>query len=264
MARGKVIVKGGTDHIVIPNVRTAIRQAFTAGLWTDLRVGFFLSVTKAASDDDPTSLGETISNVNNPYDCYWIGLKSAGEAFPYAGAQSFVGFTNAPGLHPPDWRDLGESKLVSSDIGVGTSNAYYWRPTTSGGDDAGHGFSGFLMLNYTDGQGALTTGWEQHFVQDVTGVGKYCGALGFRILRDQPTDTHFRVEVKANDTNSCDLGYSSTPTADALLTLLESWPTSVRTSNEAFLSALPFNFFFYWPFHSSRLRIHSRGFVRVR
>src|ERR1051325_767550 len=265
MSRGKVYIRSGTDHIVIPNIRTAIRQKFAAGTWTDLRIGFFLSITAAANDDDPTGLAETISSVRSPYDCYWLGLKSEGDPFPYAGASSFVGFTNAIGLHPPDWRDLGDSKLISSDVGVGTTNAYFWRSIGGVATPAWPGgFCGFLALNYTNNQSALSNGWEQHFSQDPTNSGGYSIAFGLRLTRPSPTSHLFTAEVNSNDSHSCDLAFSDTPTREVLFSLLEGWPTSVRTSPQFFLDVIPTSFFFYWPFHSSRLRISSRGFVRVR
>jgi hypothetical protein len=260
MSRGKVYIKTATpnDHIVIPNIRTAIRQKFAAGAWTDLRIGFFLSITRAANDDDPTTLSETISSVPGPYDCYWLGLKSDGEAFPFAGATSFIGFTNAHAFAPPSWHG-GDGKLVSSDIAVGTDNAYYWRPTASGLN-----FCGLMVVQGFQSKVSENAGWEQHFVQDPSNAGGYCTALGFRLKRNNPSSNMITVDVIANDVHSCDMAFSIAPTDDALLSLLETWSGTVRTTATISMSSLPDSFFFYWPFHSSRLRIHSRGFLRSR
>lgn len=262
MARGTLFIRGGTDHIVIPNVRTDVRWKFDAGQWTELRIGWFLSITAASNNDLTTGLAETISQTTSPYDCYWLGLKSDGPLFPFAGASQFVGFTNFGGAFPV--RAPFDSKLVSSDIGVGTSNAYWWRPTTSVLPGSPNGFCGFSAKEYTQNRSSLGVGWEQHFAQDTVNAGGYGTCLGFRLRRSSPTSTLFTVDVKASTADDCQLQQSNTVTQDNLLSILTSWPTSVRTSPQILFQAMPTTMFLYWPFTQSRLRIMSRGFYRFR
>src|SRR5262249_9351538 len=128
MGIAKVIDKDG-DRTIVLKVRQDVIQPFQAPNWMDLRVAFLLSITKAADDDDPTGLADSISAPMVADGRYWIGLKGRSTLFPKNDGTVFIAYTNATNSRVPE--PTGNSLLVSSDSGVGTSNAYFWRPRNS-------------------------------------------------------------------------------------------------------------------------------------
>src|SRR5215813_1512432 len=103
MADANVVQKPSTtDRMIILSPRAYAMQPFRAPNWTDLRVGWFLSLTKTTGgstpDDDPTGLGEVIANPGTlpATDRYWIGLRSRGITMPgeMDNRATFIGFTN--------------------------------------------------------------------------------------------------------------------------------------------------------------------------
>jgi hypothetical protein len=221
-------------------------QPFVAPDWTDLRAGFFVSVTKSAADDDPTGLAEAIPAVQEETtDRYWMGL--IGRTRPLL----FIGYSNSfhrfPDRFPPG------SELVSSDELVGTTNAHFWRTTTSKG--VIYDNEGLAPRAYTQDNA------EQHFPQDPTGAGGYCTLLGLQLLRDNPTSKTVRVMIPSKP-KSGDMLYTNTPTLTVLEAALTTWPPSQQLGPVT-LSRLPEAFYFYWPFHNSRLRIHAYGILKA-
>ncbi len=185
----------------------------------------------------------------------WIGVKARRDAQLFPG--TFIGFTNHLGTAQ------GDSLLVSSDIGIGTSDANYWRPK-NGNDPDPAGSGGFAFFDGGAWRRNGTAGIEQHFVQDATGAGGYAGMLGIRLTRPNISSQLITATVKTDGAHSGDMGYSNTPTADALRTAMESWPAMVQTIGPVELSAVPEALYFYWPFRNSRLRIHSCAVLKAR
>ena len=261
MADAKVVnLAGGTDKTVILNVRAGVIQPFQAPNWVDLRFGFLLSLTKAAVDDDTTGLAETISGLTlPPEDRYWIGIKNSNnEQLPRTEGTQFIGFSNTFGGSIA--LDAGDSILSSSDLGVGTTNAYFWRPRNS--DSNAH------TAVITDGNvprarvGGTPGVCAQHFPQNASGAGGYAVLLQVRVTRQDPTSKRVTAQVKI-DTNSADTLFTNTPTDDVLLGGLEALPATVRTMGPVTLTAVPDALFLYWPFHNSRLRFHAMGILKA-
>jgi hypothetical protein len=245
MADAKVYQKTAQDKVVILNVRGYEVQPFVAPNWTDLRVGFFLSLTSALSDDTTTGLAETITNPGTD------GTQRYALGVLRAGGDTFIGFSNnVPG-------GGGDSVLVSSDAGIGTTNANFWRPANSSNNALSAAIydSGAFRAYGVDGL-------QQHFVQDPVGAGGYAVLLGLQLLRDNAQSNTVRVNIKSSG-NSADMLYSNTPTLDVLHQALEAWPAS-KQMGPVTLSAVPDRFYFYWPFRNSRLRIHSYGVVKAK
>lgn len=256
----KIFQKTVNDNVLILGTRESATQPFQAPDWIDLRMGMFLSLTKAANDDDPSALGETIaqpsSMVSPPEDRVWIGFKDSGADLPTARTGVvFIGFGNAFPAPPPT---RGESILSSSDIAVGTTNAYYWRPRNS--------LSNQFAALVTDGgisRAHSQNGIQQHFPQDVANAGGYCVLLGLRLTRPNPASHIITTLIKTNGVWSADMLYTSTPTKELLESNLDPWPTQVQQLGPATLSSVPDSLFAYWPFHNSRLRIHAWGIMKV-
>jgi hypothetical protein len=254
----KVINKGGTDKTVILNAREWLIYPFQAPNWTDLRVGFFLSLTTTLDDDTIPTVPETVlvDGTSDPQDRYWIGVKDRSAFMPNsAGAVAFAGFVNE---QPAPFHGRGDSVLQTSDIGIGTTNAYYWRPRNGLFPSALGGIvdGGFWKAHSLDGV-------QNHFVKDVAGAGGYATAIGLRLQRTTQSPKVITVTVRKN-VHSSDLGFSNTPTKTVLQSLLEAWPATVQQWGPAQLNTVPSALYCYWPFHNSRLRIHSCGFVKVK
>jgi len=255
-----IYLKGGTEHVLINAVREAHIRPFQATDWTDLRVGFFLSVTRAASDDDPTTLTETISGSPGVAwtDRVQIGLTDR------ATGQTFLGYSNLPSRARLE--SLGDTKLVSSDIGIGTTNARYWRPShasppPNGDVDSVH------IIDGGQSRACAPDGSQLHMVQDTATAGGYCTLLTLRLRRDNATSRAriIRMEVKKATAggHSSDILFNTDPSLAILQAQLEAFPTSVSTLGPVELSQVPDTFYFYWPFHNSRLRIHASGILKV-
>jgi hypothetical protein len=255
----KIYNKGGTEKVIICDVREAHIRPFQATDWLDLRVGFFLSLcgpVDPTDDDTPTGLAESIAGPSLPWtDRIAIGLTDS------ATGQTFCGYTNLAGSR---LISIGSSNLVSSDIGITTANTFYWRPKSgaTGGDS--HTLriidTGIVRATAVDGS-------QPHFVQDVGGAGGYCTFFGLRFTRPNSTNQSkiitMSVKKATGGGHSSDLLFTATPTNAIGEAQLESFPTTVQTLGPIELSQVPDTLYFYWPFHLSRLRIHEVCIVKV-
>ena len=260
----KIYLKGGTEHVIINAVREAHLRPFQATDWTDLRVGFFLSIVGDADpgeDDTPTGLSETItaSGSGLPFsDRVQIGLTDR------ATGGTFLGYSNLPAR--ARLISLGDSKVVSSDIGIGTTNTRYWRathasPPPNGDVDSVH------IIDGGQSRACAPDGSQLHMVQDTATAGGYCTLLTLRLRRDNATSRAriIRMEVKKATAggHSSDILFNTDPSLEILQSQLEAFPTSVSTLGPVELSQVPDSFWFYWPYHNSRLRIHASGILKV-
>lgn len=259
----KSIDKAG-EEVVIMAVREALPVPFEATDWTDLRVGFFLSICRAADpggDDLITTLTETIGTEPRPFlpwtDRVAIGLTGGTGRHDYV----FLGFTNAfRGRTNPS---AGSSKLVSGDAGVGTTNNNYWRFKNELSNDL------TLQIIQNDvTRAASVDGAQVHFAQANIGAGGPAGYATCLMLRFTRPDARGRSKVitmqcKTSASHSADVVFSSTPTKETLTANLEAFPTTVQTLGPVELSFVPDTIYYYWPFRLSRLRIHAHGIVKA-
>lgn len=240
------------EKACILNVRAWEYQPFVAPDWTDLRVGFFLSLTKATDDDDQTGLAETIGDgvrVLETTDRYWLGV--GGRAQPGGGAV-IIAFTNVSGR----LQMFGDTELVSSDEGIGTTNANFWRPRNARHPTCVAIFDG------EHSRASLSQNVQQHFPQIPAAAGGYAVMFGMQLLRANPSSRTITVNIKSS-ADSSDMFYTDTPTLTVLQAQLEVWPPS-QQMGPVQLSTVPNAFYWYWPFHQSRLRIHSYGILKAR
>jgi hypothetical protein len=238
------------DRAIILNPRAYYVQPFLAPDWTDLRVGFFLSLTDKANDDLTTGFAETITNPGHLLmtDRYSIGVI---DTATYA---TFAGFANVGGRLP----DVqGDSVLVASDAGVGTGPAF-WRPSNSSNNK----FSATIIDGGRPRTVTAVANIQQHFPQDATTVAAgYAVLLGLQLLRDNATSKRITMRIKST-TNSADMLYSNTPTKELIHSSLDPWPASAQLG-PVNVTNVPNAFYFYWPWRNSRLRIHSLGVLRA-
>ena len=254
----KIYLKGASDKTLILSVRQAYYQPFFATNWTDLRVGFLLSVcgsTDPGEDDVITGLGEVIGAPGAHL--HWQDRTSIGLIDSTSGT-CFAGYTNVPF---PLNRPLGQTSLVTSDGGIGTTNTNFWRVNNQ--------YSETDSLKIID-NGAFRArgvgGSEMHLVQDTTGAGGYATLVALRFQRDDARGRAKVITMTVKTTfpaHSGDILYTNTPTQTVLEENLESFPDTVQQLGPVELSQELDTIWMYWPFHDSRLRVHAYGILRA-
>jgi hypothetical protein len=253
-ALATVINKGGTDKVVILSIRGYVVYPFSAPGWKDLRVGFLSSVTDDTVDDPAspiTGLAETIAQPGlTTSDRLWIGLKTNDDLFPKNAGVTFIGFTNCTIFLNETG---GDSFLVSSDSGTGTSNTNFWRPGNSA-----YPVTGAIWDGGTPKPATILK--PMHFAQNTVNAGGYAALHVLRLTRpDSGASSPITVTTKTG-TNT-DVLFTDTPTLDLLQTNLQNFPTTVSQMGPVTLSKVPDALFCYWPFFNSRLRLHAVGFL---
>jgi len=236
------------DRTVILGLRGWYVHPFIAVDWRDLRLGFFLSLTDDVTDDTTAGLAETITNPGtlDYFDRYWIGAIDTNLG-------AFAGFTNlAQKLPDPN----GDSTLVSSDAGVGTSTTNFWRP----GNSTNITWSAGIVDAHIKRTVAVDN-LQQHFPQDPVGAGGYAVLHALQLLRPNKTSRTITMRIPSSP-KSADWFYSNTPTKEVIESTLQEWPASVQLGPVT-LRGVPNAFYFYWPFHNSRLRVHSLALLRA-
>jgi hypothetical protein len=250
--------KGPGEHLILLATREAHIRPFEATNWLDLRVGFFLSVTQPSPNDDViTGLAEVIGTEPRP-SLGWTDRVQIGLTDSNTGTV-FCGYSNLPGNRIIS---LGSTRLDTSDIGVGTTNANFWRPS----GDAGN-FYTHRIIDSGVSRAVSVTGSQPHFVQNVAGAGGYCTFLGLRFTRPDARGRAniitMSVKKAAGGLFSSDILFTSTPTNAIGEAQLQAFPATVQTLGPVQLSQVPDSLWFYWPFHLSRLRIHEVCIVKI-
>lgn len=256
----KIYLKGGTEKTLILAVREAFYEPFQATNWTDLRLGFLVSICGNADpgeDDTITGLTDTIGASSSDF-LPWTDRFSLGLTDSRTG-QVFLGYTNVLASREPS---TGSSKLVSSDAAIGTTNAYFWR--VSNGMDV-NGVASLSIIDNHIRRARSVDGSQIHFIQDTAGAGGYATLVALRFQRDNARGREkiITMTVKKTVTHTGDILYTNTPSATVLETNLESFPATVQQLGPIELSSVPDTIWAYWPFSNSRLRIHCYGILRA-
>jgi hypothetical protein len=255
--------KGGIDGIIVLNVRELLFRPFEAPGWVDLRVGWLLSITQALNNDAITGLTDSIGT--DPVSLNWddrvrIGLTNSGGA--HGTGTIFCGFTNR-GL-TPSLLTAGSSKLVSSDIGIGTTNTNFWRVQ----NDNNNVLAAQIVVGSSQILASSLDGLQQHFVQNEAGAGGYATLVMMRFQRPDAQANAKQITIsipKMPSGHSSDVLFTNTPTEAFLRSHLEAtFPATVQQFGPFTLTEVPDTMILYWPFTGSRLRIHAKGFAKVR
>jgi hypothetical protein len=255
--------RGPGERLVIMDVREALVQSFDAAEWTDLRVGFMLSITSAIANDNISNLSANIvdSGTGIPLtDRFWVGVKDSSDTFPGNPGTQFIGFTKWKG-DPGSAHTKGDSKIVSSDGGIATTNSNYWRPVNGDGNSS-------YMFEVADGtvsRGRASNGSQLHFVQNNSTV--YTTCAGFRLTRPDTRSNARQITVQVAKLQggkaSGDLEYTSNPSKIELQAQLANFPTTVQQFGPVSFSDVPDTLFCYLPWTTLRLRIHAAGVYSV-
>ncbi len=263
----KVIDISSTDKTVIWAVREVLPQRFQATGWTDLRIGFLLSIVgevDPTDDNDPTAVSvEEIGTSPTPgltfVDRFSIGVTDS-QTFG-----TFIGFTNVGHYRPGTNLSDGTTKLVTSDKGIGTTNANYWRPKNELSNNRT-----FQMVDSNMNVGVSGDGSQIHFAKaniGTTGPAGYATLLLIRLQRDNANQRNkiITASTKKDVANhTADVVFTSTPTAALLESyLIASFPSPATILGPVEMSAEPDCLYFYWPFHDSRLRCHAAGIYKA-
>lgn len=253
----KIYLRGGTEKVLINAVREAYYTPFQATNWTDLRVGFFLSVcgeTDPGEDNTITGLAEEIGTPPRPL-LPWSDRFSLGLTDSVSGL-TFLGYTN---VNSSRYRSIGTSKLVSSDAGIGTTNAYFWRVKNEVSD-----IDSVKIMDNSIIRARGVSGSQLHLVQDTVGAGGYCTLVALRFQRDDARGRKNIITMSVKlGTNNGDILYSNDPSDTNLIANLEAFPTNVQQLGPIEMSQTPDTVWAYWPFVNSRLRIHSWGILKA-
>jgi hypothetical protein len=248
--------KGPGEHTLILSRRCALTYPFEVPTWTDLRVGFFLSVTDDTADDTTTGLAETIDVpqlvIPPPENYWWCGIKTNNDLQPTTGNNTgFIGFSNWQNAN----RALPDSILVSSDAGIGAGPAF-WRPKNEFRDS-------YSALIHDTGRAIFFSNVQPHFPQDTATVAAgYATLLMLRIQRPTPASRALTVTIKQG-TTSGDVLFSNDPSLDRLETNMASYPSVVQShSTLGDMINIPNALYLYWPFSNSRIRCHALGFMK--
>ena len=256
----KIYNKGGTEKCLILGIREIFTQPFVASRWTDLRVGFLLSVVGSADpgeDDTITGLAETIGTPPRPFlpftDRFSLGIIDGQTG------SNFLGYTNVFSGRIPG-PTIGTTKLISSDAAIGTTNTNFWRVTNEMSDHAD-------LRIFSNGIPSATNvdGSQLHLVQDTTGAGGYATLVAMRFQRDDSAGRSkiIRMNVKVTGTHNGDVLYTNSPSDTTLETYLEDFPATTQQLGPVELFHEPDTLWAYWPFTGSRLRIHAYGLLRA-
>jgi hypothetical protein len=244
-----VIYQTSVDKCLILDTRQAFIYPFTAPNWLDLRIGFYLSLCKASNNADITGLAETLTTIGQPADRFWIGIKQNNSILPQTAGTTFVGWGRTSS---PD--GSGSSTLVSSDIGVGTTNSNYWRNGTASN------LNGMWTFNGTGGSGGsgATAGYI-HFPQNAGAAGGNATLVLMKLIRATGTATSgigCQAYFTGGSAATADYAYDSVCSIANIRSAFRS-ATFTNWNASATMNPVPDALFFYWPFSLSKLRIHA-------
>jgi len=227
------------DKALILDTRTALVVPFDAPNWIDLRIGFYLSLTKKNNDNDPTGLAEDVTYVSRA-DRVWIGMKDAGADVPTLSTTNFAGFTCVPDGTPKvslatstgnRYKLLSNANKVWSVINgsVESQNAIL---ASDGSTPA------FMFF-----RSAVVTGYASMFL--------------FRVTRPDPDNTILStfIGVSSSPFEELDIQWSDTPSIAEIRAKLRTLPF-MRSVAGFDIGFVPNALYFYWPFFNSRLRLH--------
>jgi hypothetical protein len=237
-----IFTQSAPDKCVILGTRESLIYPFTAPLWTDIRLGMFLSITNASASDDRTGVAETLPD-STLADLLWIGFKNnSNDTKPGVAGTDFAGLAMNTSFA------LQNSDIVPSTGGTTTTGTTYWRAYNTG-DSNGLSFQildGATVRLHTAFSGGL------NLPQTPLAAGGYSVLVSMRMTRATGTSTSITINTQ---TSMLNLAYSSTPTIAAIRALLLS--TTYTQSSAFAVTIVPDAIFVYWPFNNSRLRIHS-------
>jgi hypothetical protein len=238
---GLIIVKG-SEQVLVLGVREALIYPAVIPDWLDVRVGAFVSLTKASADDDPTALTETLTTTGDEADRLWFGVKDNTNSLPRSSC--FFGISNSLATE-----GAGSSLIESIDSSTRWKARNATVPTG-------------VLVN--DGTTISVDGTMEPFrtVQNPATIGGYATLVLLRLVRGAVlagnTADHLYVAKTTDVSDFADAGVeTSTPTIQLIRDNFRSavW-TEVLPGGHTFAVA-PNTFYAYWPYSNSRLRIHA-------
>ena len=235
---------GGGDKCLILDTRQAMIYPFVAPSWMDLRIGFFLSLCRATNNADITSLAETLTTLGTPSDRFWVGIKQNNSILPNTAGTTFIGYCSNPMPENPT-----SSILQTSDIAIGATNNNYWR----------HNNVNANALRMINGTTAVNAGAScyPHFPQNAVNAGGNATLILLRLTRASGVATSMVVAGAGSVVNSGDVLYDSVCAISTIRAQFRSATWATHNLATADIVTVPDALYAYWPFISSKLRIHA-------
>jgi hypothetical protein len=247
----KVIIHG-SEKLVILGVRELLWQPFEAGNWTDLRVGFFVSVCSATVDDPPSPITGLAESIAAPGGGLAFSNRVGVGVADTQNGGNFFGFTN---VGQGTVNTTGATNLVSSDGGIGVTNSNFWRYNNGLSDN-------FTVAIIDLGQPILHSadGSQMHLPQNTIAAGGYTALWCFRVQRGVQGDSILTFPTSAG--HAGEALFTNTPDLPTLSSTLANFPSTVQQLGPVSVRSQPSGLYVYWPFSLSRLRIHACGIYR--
>ncbi len=249
-----IFQKVAGEQCLILGSREALIYPFDVGSWSEIRVGYYISLT-SASDDNALSTNETSSYAGSFKNSMYWGLKDSGSALPTQAAVAFVGWgqtstqarTSRIVNHDPVFDG---NPYVMLEVGDNVS-LFVQSPSRMISYGTAHVHS---QANVGDGQFMITpvpangtgtaVGYAAYYTEQYikTNVGGK-NTISFGTAASLPAEAH-------NITN-----LRNRILASSYTTMLTGWATTDQTSAGTNLDLN--SLFIYMPFVSNRLRIHA-------
>lgn len=232
-----IVTKDSQKSAILP-IRSAYRRKFDVGVWTELRIGMFFSLT-SSSDDDSAAVSETVTQ-SSASDRFGFGIKSDDGNLPQQSGCTFFGTTTRLGSVQVSYggqADTNERNIRDINL-PSTVRAYYG--VTSGTTLALTEVVGTTVLN----------------MKPANYGGGYSTFFGFRfVINDlgtatQTVDVYTRTAANLSSTSIADLRLN----VDAAHTLV----ASAATANDgATAYPIPTCFYLQNPFTGIRFKLHN-------
>jgi len=230
------------DQALILDPRETLLYPFTAGGWTDLRFGAFISLTKLTDNDDTTGLAESLSTTGLIADRVLMGF--AGGA---GGASSCFALSNSAITEAAT-----PSVVEAGDV------ATRWRYKGIAG-------KAFIVMDGSPGnvpvQDNAGTIFGPELSQDAAANNGRASLFLLRMKRTSGSSltvsNFYYANTNRGGVNYADANvWSNNPSIGLIRQYLKSATWTSVLAAQTFL-VMPSVLAFYWPFSNSRLRIHS-------
>lgn len=227
-----IFQKTATDNCLILGARESLTYPFSLGNWTEVRMGFYISVTSSSGDNTLYGGNETIPFASGPANIY-VGLTSSEPGFPRQNGKTYIGL----GPHNPGSTQNLNSTVISC---ADASNTRLAAVDASG--NLSISTAGAGMIGYTN----------------TTGNTNYARFYGLRYVVS--SNNQYTV------TKTAGASPVTNPTVEDTRAQLQAMPSSDSLGslyfNYGFTSSgvqlpRPNNVYLYFPFWGSRVRIHA-------
>jgi hypothetical protein len=218
------------ENLLLLNSRESFVRPLDLGVWNQVRVGMLFNFTTSTADSGSVS-SETVSVLSNS-DRIYFGLKSDGSDFPGTSGTNFMGAMTVTTSSIDGLARAGQtvSSVVHMFAGASSGSAGIYAPTSSAGTT-----TSIETTNTSTG----TAFYGLKLVLQNSGSSSQNVAISYKKLTSSAGTSSYDLHSKlvANDT-----GWASLPSGSGTVP----WAAGIP---------LPDNFYVYFPFYNSRVRL---------